>query len=78
MLRTKRLRAENAQLRSESEQLRSACNRTFRALAYGYGGTTPDQYIEPEDRAMCEAMHALYGMGFGSHRTAKPATSDAA
>lgn len=29
----------------------------YKALAYRYGGTTPDQYTEPEDVQGCEAMH---------------------
>lgn len=39
---------------------RELLEQARKALAFLYGGTTPDQYTKPEDIAACEAMHALY------------------
>lgn len=57
---------------SETKSLLQALRKAAAALAFSFGGVTPDQCESPEDRAMCEAMHEAYRV-LGEHGRATAA-----
>lgn len=48
-------RAEEVRVQVAREH--DALVRCYRAIAFLYGGSVPSQFTDPEDIAMCEAMH---------------------